>query len=128
MHVAQLRTKQWEPESDYERWVSTVADEYPELTKCEMVAGNTTIRCVSLRIRDQDVLVHLERTVCDLCGDEADCCGVPDFGSGDAEYRDFMTSLPRLSCPVCSLPYERRMVVRQANRKSSGEQVAAPNP
>ena len=128
MHVAPLRTKQWEPESDYERWVSRIVDLHPELTKCEMAAGESVVRCVTLRLRDRDVIVHLERTVCDACGFEADCCAVPDFGSGDVEYRDFMTSLPRLACPECSLPYERRMVVWQANQKTSGEQVAAPNP
>ena len=116
MHVAPIRTKQWEPESDYEHWVSQVVDEHPELTKCEVVAGELITRCVTLRIGGQDLIVHLERTICEACGFEGGCCAVPDFGCGDAEYRAFVSALPRLSCPSCNQPYGRRMVVWQTNK------------
>ena len=116
MHIAPIVTKQWEPESDYERWVSRVVDENPELTKCEMVAGDLVTRCVFLRIGGQDLIVHLERTICETCGFEEDDCAVPDFGCGDSEYSAFISALPRLNCSGCNQPYERRMVIWQSNK------------
>ncbi len=124
MHIAQLTMTRWEPESDYETWVLAIADKYPELKQCVMVAGDTVARCVALLIRDQDVIVHLEQTVCDSCGYKADCCAVPDFGVGDSDYGAFMNSLPRLSCPFCKRHYERRIVVWQAQLEQDGEQAA----